>query len=102
MKVFIPAYFITSGHSVQKWKGKGNEQKRCEETTACCYCGGGIFIYGACTCNTAAYYEALHNSKGKSNQNAAAQTCNTERKNSLPYSCNSSLRITGLMLLPVH
>ena len=21
MKVFIPAYFITSGHSVQKWKG---------------------------------------------------------------------------------
>lgn len=22
MKVFIPAYFITSGHSVQKWKGK--------------------------------------------------------------------------------
>ena len=40
MKVFIPAYFVTSGHSVQKWKGKGNEQKRCEETTACCYCGG--------------------------------------------------------------
>ena len=37
MKVFIPAYFVTSGHSVQKWKGKGNEQKRCEETTACCY-----------------------------------------------------------------
>ena len=22
MKVFIPACFITSGHSVQKWKGK--------------------------------------------------------------------------------
>ena len=21
MKVFIPAYFVTSGHSVQKWKG---------------------------------------------------------------------------------
>ena len=30
----------TSGHSVQKWKGKGNEQKRCEEIIACCYCCG--------------------------------------------------------------
>ena len=32
-KGFVSAFFIatTSGHSVQKWKGKGNEQKRCEE-----------------------------------------------------------------------
>ena len=28
MKVFIPAYFITSGHSVQKWKGKCMESMR--------------------------------------------------------------------------
>ena len=27
MKVFIPAYFITSGHSVQKWKGKEMNRK---------------------------------------------------------------------------
>lgn len=35
-------FFIatTSGHGVQKWKGKGNEQKRCEEIIACCYCCG--------------------------------------------------------------
>ena len=30
----------TFGHNVQKWKGKGNEQKRCEEIIACCYCCG--------------------------------------------------------------
>ena len=28
MKVFIPAYFITSGHSVQKWKGTDMESMR--------------------------------------------------------------------------
>ena len=28
MKVFIPAYFITSGHSVQKWKGKEMNRKK--------------------------------------------------------------------------
>ena len=28
MKVFIPAYFITSGHSVQKWKGNDMESMR--------------------------------------------------------------------------
>ena len=28
MKVFIPAYFITSGHSVQKWKGADMESMR--------------------------------------------------------------------------
>lgn len=27
MKVFIPAYFVTSGHSVQKWKGKEMNRK---------------------------------------------------------------------------
>ena len=27
MKVFIPAYFITSGHSVQKWKGTKMSRK---------------------------------------------------------------------------
>ena len=27
MKVFIPAYFITSGHSVQKWKGTDMESQ---------------------------------------------------------------------------
>ena len=30
----------TSGHSVQKWKGKENEQKRCKKITACSYCCG--------------------------------------------------------------
>ena len=28
MKVFIPACFITSGHSVQKWKGNDMESMR--------------------------------------------------------------------------
>ena len=28
MKVFIPAYFVTSGHSVQKWKGTDMESMR--------------------------------------------------------------------------
>lgn len=28
MKVFISAYFITSGHSVQKWKGTDMESMR--------------------------------------------------------------------------
>ena len=41
-KGFVSAFFIatTSGHSVQKWKGKGNEQKKYEEITVCCYCCG--------------------------------------------------------------
>jgi hypothetical protein len=29
MKVFIPAYFITSGHSVQKWKGVNESGRDC-------------------------------------------------------------------------
>ncbi len=41
-KGFVSAFFIatTSGHSVQKWKGKGNEQKKYEEIIVCCYCCG--------------------------------------------------------------
>ena len=42
----------TSGHSVQKWKGKGNEQKRCEEIIACCYCCGN------CGKNSKRHYES--------------------------------------------
>ena len=42
----------TSGHNVQKWKGKGNEQKRCEEIIACCYCCGN------CGKNSKRHYES--------------------------------------------
>ena len=53
-KGFVSAFFIatTSGHSVQKWKGKGNEQKRCEEIIACCYCCGN------CGKNSKRHYES--------------------------------------------
>ena len=36
----VNAVYPTSGHSVQKWKGKENEQKRCKKITACSYCCG--------------------------------------------------------------
>lgn len=43
------AYII---YGVQKWKGKGNEQKRCEEIIACCYCCGN------CGKNSKRHYES--------------------------------------------
>ena len=42
----------TFGHNVQKWKGKGNEQKRCEEIIAYCYCCGN------CGKNSKRHYES--------------------------------------------